>query len=69
MPNTGRVKSLKFESAYEGCVHCSPLKSIWFHSNLVVTIFVGPFVLSFSYFLIFIILTGIDGVYRRQILR
>lgn len=58
MRNTGRVKSNKLESAYEGHVYWSPLKSVWFLSNLAAAIVVAPFTISISSFAVFIVLTG-----------
>jgi len=59
MRNTGRVNSRKLESAFKGQVFWSPLKSIWFLSNLFVALFVAPFVLSLSAVLVFVGLTAI----------
>ena len=56
MENTERVKSQHPENAYEGTVKWRPVKSIWFLSNLFVTIFIAPFLVSYSSFLVFIIL-------------
>lgn len=57
MKPTERVYSEKPESAYEGKVVWCPLKSIWFLSNLLVTLCIAPFVLSFSALVVFIVLT------------
>lgn len=59
MRNTERVTSTKLVSAFKGRVVWSPLKSIWFLSNLFIAIFVAPFLLSFSPFLVFVALTVI----------
>lgn len=59
MKNTERVKSENPESAYEGTVQWSPVKSIWFLTNLSLTIFVAPFLFSFSSLFVFIVLTAI----------
>lgn len=57
MKNTERVRSQNFESAYEGTVKWSPVKSSWFLLNLLITVFVAPFDISISSFLTFILLT------------
>lgn len=59
MLNTSRVSSERPESAYVGEVKWSPVKSIWFLSNLALTIIVSPFVISFSAVFVFLITTAI----------
>ncbi|MCF6439705.1 acyl-CoA desaturase [Pseudoalteromonas luteoviolacea] len=59
MLNTQRVSSQNVTSAYAGSVKWKPAKSIWFLTHLVLTLFIAPFVISFSSVLIFIILTAI----------
>ena len=59
MQNTERVKSQYPESAYDGVVRWKPVKSLWFLSNLFLTIFIAPFVFSFSSLLVFILLTSV----------
>lgn len=59
MLNTSRVSSDNLESAYVGKVIWSPVRSIWFLSNLALTIIVSPFVISFSAVFVFLITTAI----------
>ena len=59
MNNTQRVSSENTESAWNGEVVWSPIKSIWFLSNLLITVFVAPLYFSVSGFLIFVLLTAI----------
>ncbi len=59
MHNTERVKSQNPESAYEGTVKWSPVKSLWFTSNLLISLFIAPFVFSLSSFIVFVLLTAI----------
>jgi stearoyl-CoA desaturase (delta-9 desaturase) len=59
MLNTDRVYSNDEQSAFSGSVKWKPVKSIWFLTHLLATILIAPFVLSFSAFLVFIILTAI----------
>ncbi|MET1257064.1 acyl-CoA desaturase [Aliikangiella maris] len=57
MVNTDRVSSNLTNSAVEGVVQWHPVKSIWFLSNLVLCLFIAPFVFSYSAIIIFILLT------------
>lgn len=59
MKNTGRVFSDNDESAWNGEVVWSPIKSVWFLSNLFVALFVAPFYFSISGVFVFLFLTGI----------
>jgi fatty-acid desaturase len=59
MQATERVTSTRPESAFEGSVFWSPLKSIWFLSNLFAAVFVAPFVFSCSALIVFIALTAV----------
>lgn len=59
MKNTERVKSDNTNSAYDGVVKWSPIKSIWFLSHLSIAIIVAPFVLSLTSFLIFVLLAAV----------
>ncbi|MCG7563100.1 acyl-CoA desaturase [Pseudoalteromonas sp. McH1-42] len=59
MKNTERVFSNNSESAWQGQVVWSPAKSIWFLSNLFVSLFAAPLFFSLSGFLVFMALTGI----------
>jgi fatty-acid desaturase len=59
MRNTERVNSERPESAFEGEVIWSPLKSIWFLSNLFAALCIAPFVFSFSALIVFISLTAV----------
>lgn len=59
MKNTERVKSDNTNSAYDGVVKWSPVKSIWFSSHLSIAIVVAPFVLSLSSFLVFVSLAAV----------
>jgi fatty-acid desaturase len=56
--NTGRVSSQYPDSAYNGVVKWSPVKSIWFLFHLFATVCIAPFVVSWSAFLVFIVLTA-----------
>jgi fatty-acid desaturase len=58
MLNTGRVSSQYPDSAYNGVVKWSPVKSIWFLFHLFATVCIAPFVVSWSAFLVFIVLTA-----------
>lgn len=59
MIETIRVSSDNPESAYAGEVKWSPIKSLWFLSNLFLALFVAPFFVSFSAVFVFLALTGI----------
>ena len=59
MIETIRVSSDNPESAYVGEVKWSPIKSLWFLSNLFLALFVAPFFVSFSAVFVFLVLTGI----------
>ncbi len=58
MKNTERVFSDNSESAWQGQVFWSPTKSIWFLSNLLISLFAAPFFFSLSSVLVFLVLTG-----------
>jgi len=59
MKNTERVFSENTESAWNGEVVWSPIKSVWFLSNLFLALLVAPFYFSFSGFLVFLLLTAV----------
>lgn len=59
MLNTTRVSSTNETSAFSGTVKWNPIKSIWFITHLLTTIFIAPFVVSLSGFFVFLILTAI----------
>lgn len=59
MLNTTRVKSDNPDSAYVGEVKWSPIKSIWFLSNLVLTLILSPLVISLSAVFVFLITTAL----------
>ncbi len=59
MKNTQRVHSDNVESAWNGEVVWSPVKSIWFLSNLLILLFIAPFYFSLSGVFVFVLLTGI----------
>ncbi|MDO3386372.1 acyl-CoA desaturase [Gilvimarinus sp. SDUM040013] len=59
MKDTGRVSSCRAESAFEGTVVWSPLKSVWFLANLAATLLIAPLVFSLLGFLIFLLLTAV----------
>lgn len=59
MKNTERVFSDHPDSAWHGKVAWKPVKSIWFLSNLLLSVFVAPFYFSASGFAVFICLTAI----------
>ena len=59
MLDTKRVSSDNPNSACAGKVVWSPIKSIWFLSNLAVAIFVAPFYLTYSSFLVFVVITAV----------
>jgi fatty-acid desaturase len=54
-----RVHSNNSDSSHIGKVVWSPVKSVWFLTNLIVAVCVAPFFISFSSILIFLFLTGI----------
>ncbi|MFT5277900.1 MAG: fatty-acid desaturase [Arenicella sp.] len=54
-----RVHSKNPESSFLGEVIWSPVKSIWFLSNLLLALFVAPFYFSLSSIIVFLILTAI----------
>lgn len=54
-----RIHSNNSESSHVGDVVWSPIKSVWFLSNLILTVFVAPFFVSFSSILVFLFLAGI----------
>lgn len=58
MKNTERVKSNKKESAFEGEVTWSPVKSIWFMTNFALVILVAPFYITTSAIFVFIFFTS-----------
>ena len=59
MLDTERVRSRDVTDAHNGLVKWKPSKSIWFLSHLAVAILIGPFVVSISSLMIFLVLTGI----------
>lgn len=59
MKNTGRVHSKNPDSGWDGVVVWSPIKSIWFLSNLFIAVFIAPFYFSVSAFSVFLILSGV----------
>jgi len=59
MQNTGRVYSDNPNSSWDGDVAWSPIKSLWFLGNLILTIFVAPFFISASSLAVFLIFTAI----------
>ncbi|MBR7800906.1 acyl-CoA desaturase [Undibacterium fentianense] len=59
MKNTERVFSDHPDSAWDGEVVWKPVKSIWFLSNLLLSLFVAPFYFSASGFAVFLGLTAI----------
>lgn len=59
MKNTERVHSSNQESSWNGEITWKPVKSIWFLSNFIITLFIAPFYFSISSFLVFVLLTSI----------
>jgi len=59
MKSTGRVSSDDTRSPWLGDVVYSPIKSIWFNLNLLLTMFIAPYFISFSSLTVFVVLTGV----------
>ncbi|KZN39351.1 hypothetical protein N480_00550 [Pseudoalteromonas luteoviolacea S2607] len=59
MKNTKRVTASHPDSAFQGNVAWSPYKSMWFMTNLFIALFVAPFYLSLSSFIVFLLLSFI----------
>ncbi|TXH70775.1 MAG: acyl-CoA desaturase [Thiothrix sp.] len=59
MKNTTRIFSNHPESTWKGEVVWSPLKSLWFLANLLITLFIAPFYFSLSSLMVFLLLTGV----------
>jgi len=59
MIDTDRVFATHLNAASSGVVIWSPIKSLWFLSNLLIAIIAAPIFFTFSAFFIFLILTSI----------
>ncbi|WP_428612401.1 acyl-CoA desaturase [Pseudoalteromonas sp.] len=59
MIDTDRVFATHLNAASSGVVIWSPIKSLWFLSNLLIAIIAAPIFFTFSAFFIFLILTAI----------